>query len=75
MPVTDKQYKAMESCYLSASDKLLRLQVKHERLQVENKALTSACNLAIFILNGNESVNEAIKVLENATCPLVKKMV
>ena len=75
MPVTDRQYKAMESCYLSASDKLLRLRVDNERLQARNKTLTNACNLAIFILNGNESVNEAIKVLENVTCPLAKDMV
>jgi hypothetical protein len=78
MPVTDKQYMAMESCYLSASDKLLRLRVEHERLQARNKVLTKACMCAFKVIKelpyGTETENKLRQAL-GLTCPLSEKMV
>ena len=90
MPISDKQYMGMSQAYLSASNKLLRLQVEHERLQVKNKFLNEACQDLIkkatkVLVLAPASIGETAQALHalsqtinqvlDPKCPLAEKMV
>ena len=55
-----ERYEGMESAYLSASDKVLRLGVENDRIKASNKALFKACREAQHHLLNNIHGSQAL---------------